>query len=94
MAGCSTVQFYSTGFHFVKFLPNGKIILEGYYENRFVADINNFNDEMPAAEYIEAVTDDTVLQLSRTSHIFLQTSGPGMIFFQNLISFAWFKALN
>lgn len=32
------------------------------YENRFVADINSFTDALPAAEYIEAVTDAVVLE--------------------------------
>jgi CRP-like cAMP-binding protein len=35
------------------------------YENRFVADISSFIDEIPAAEYIEAVTDAVVLEFSK-----------------------------
>lgn len=43
---------------------------EGYtryfvYENRFVADINSFRDEVPSAEYIEAVTDCSLLVFSK-----------------------------
>ncbi|MBB6272306.1 CRP-like cAMP-binding protein [Pedobacter cryoconitis] len=43
---------------------------EGYtryfvYENRFVADINSFRDEVPSAEYIEAVTDCKLLVFSK-----------------------------
>lgn len=43
---------------------------EGYtryfvYENRFIADINSFRDEIPTAEYIEAVTDSTLLVFSK-----------------------------
>ncbi|MCK7555816.1 Crp/Fnr family transcriptional regulator [Chitinophaga sedimenti] len=35
------------------------------YEHRFVADMSSFMDELPSAEYIEAVTDATVLEFSR-----------------------------
>ena len=35
------------------------------YEHRFVADMSSFMDELPSAEYIEAVTDAKVLEFSR-----------------------------
>ncbi len=47
------------------------------YENRFVVDINSFRDETPSAEYIEAVTDCTLLVFSREDFIRLSERIPG-----------------
>jgi CRP-like cAMP-binding protein len=55
---------------------------EGYtryfvYENRFVADINSFRDELPSAEYIEAVTDCTLLVFNKLDFEFLASTITG-----------------
>jgi len=44
------------------------------YENRFVADISSFIDEIPAAEYIEAVTDAVVLAFSTEDFKYLSAT--------------------
>ncbi|WP_420150827.1 Crp/Fnr family transcriptional regulator [Spirosoma sp.] len=35
------------------------------YENRFIVDMNSFRDEIPSAEYIEAITDCQILTFSK-----------------------------
>ncbi len=54
------------------------------YENRFVVDMNSFRDELPSAEYIEAVTDCQVLAFSKEDFTELSNSIPGWhdIFFK------------
>jgi len=47
------------------------------YENRFIVDINSFLDELPATEYIEAITDCKVLQFSKADFIELSLAIPG-----------------
>lgn len=47
------------------------------YENRFVADINSFRDEIPSAEYIEAVTDCKLLVFSKVDFTELSSTIPG-----------------
>ncbi|WP_443944778.1 Crp/Fnr family transcriptional regulator [Pedobacter sp. AW1-32] len=47
------------------------------YEGRFIVDINSFLDGLPAAEYIEAVTDCTVLQFSKAEFTELSLAIPG-----------------
>lgn len=47
------------------------------YEGRFVADINSFRDETPSAEYIEAVTECTLLVFSKEDFIALSSIIPG-----------------
>nr|WP_199077939.1 Crp/Fnr family transcriptional regulator [Pedobacter sp. ASV19] len=37
------------------------------YENRFVADINSFRDQLPSSEYIEAITDCSLMIFSKES---------------------------
>lgn len=46
------------------------------YENRFVADINSFIDEIPAAEYIEAGTDAVVLEFTKEDYLHLAGTIP------------------
>ncbi|MCK8495985.1 Crp/Fnr family transcriptional regulator [Spirosoma sp. RP8] len=51
------------------------------YENRFVVDINSFRDELPSAEYIEAITDCDLWVFSRKDFNQLSTlisEWPGM----------------
>ncbi len=38
------------------------------YENRFVADINSFRDEIPSSEYIEALTPCKLLVFSKEEY--------------------------
>ncbi|MDR6197723.1 Crp/Fnr family transcriptional regulator [Siphonobacter sp. SORGH_AS_0500] len=54
------------------------------YENRFVVDMNSFRDELPSAEYIEAVTDCQVLAFSKEDFTELSSVIPGWhdIFFK------------
>ncbi|BAV07480.1 cAMP-binding domain of CRP or a regulatory subunit of cAMP-dependent protein kinases [Filimonas lacunae] len=47
------------------------------YENRFVVDINSFRDDMPSAEYIEAITDCEVVAFSREDFTELSNTIPG-----------------
>ncbi len=47
------------------------------YENRFVVDINSFRDELPSAEYIEAVTDCTLLVFTKEDFGRLSARIPG-----------------
>lgn len=47
------------------------------YENRFIADINSFIDELPSAEYIEAVTDCEILVFSKKDFTELSITIPG-----------------
>jgi len=47
------------------------------YENRFVADTNSFIDELPSAEYIEAVTDCEILVFSKKDFTELSLTIPG-----------------
>jgi len=47
------------------------------YENRFVADTISFIDELPSAEYIEAVTDCKLLVFSKKDFMELATTIPG-----------------
>lgn len=47
------------------------------YENRFVADINSFRDEIPSAEYIEAITDCKLLVFSKSDFEVLAITIPG-----------------
>lgn len=42
-------------------------------ENRFAVDLNSFHNEIPSAEYVEAVTDCTLLVISKSS--FAELSG-------------------
>jgi CRP-like cAMP-binding protein len=47
------------------------------YENRFVVDISSFRDEVPSAEYIEAITDCQLLVFSKEDFTLLSTLIPG-----------------
>lgn len=47
------------------------------YENRFVADISSFMDELPSAEYIEAITDCELLVFSKKDFMELSAIIPG-----------------
>lgn len=47
------------------------------YENRFVADTMSFIDELPSAEYIEAVTDCELLVFSKKDFMELSSTIPG-----------------
>lgn len=47
------------------------------YENRFVVDINSFRDEVPSAEYIEAITDCQLLVFSKADFTRLSALIPG-----------------
>lgn len=47
------------------------------YEDRFIADINSFIDELPSAEYIEAVTDCEILVFSKQDFNELSLTIPG-----------------
>lgn len=47
------------------------------YENRFVVDINSFRDEIPSAEYIEAITDCRLLVFSKEDFSLLSARIPG-----------------
>ncbi|WP_219223402.1 Crp/Fnr family transcriptional regulator [Pedobacter antarcticus] len=47
------------------------------YENRFITDINSFIDEVPSAEYIEAVTDCEILVFSKKDFSELAMTIPG-----------------
>ncbi|MFD2968405.1 Crp/Fnr family transcriptional regulator [Sphingobacterium bambusae] len=44
------------------------------YEGRFVGDVNGYLDQSPALEYIEAITDCTLLTLNRADFAILETS--------------------
>ncbi|PZF72309.1 Crp/Fnr family transcriptional regulator [Taibaiella soli] len=54
------------------------------YENRFVVDMNSFQDEIPSAEYIEAVTDCEVIAFTKEDFLSLSATIPGWkdIFFK------------
>ncbi len=47
------------------------------YENRFVVDVNSFRDEIPSAEYIEAITDCQLLVFSKQDFTQLSALIPG-----------------
>ncbi|MEZ0543090.1 Crp/Fnr family transcriptional regulator [Fibrella arboris] len=47
------------------------------YENRFVIDMNSFRDEIPSAEYIEAITDCQLLVFSKDDFTHLAALIPG-----------------
>ncbi|GAB3280891.1 Crp/Fnr family transcriptional regulator [Larkinella harenae] len=47
------------------------------YENRFVVDINSFRDEIPSAEYIEAISDCQLLVFSKDDFTQLSALIPG-----------------
>ena len=47
------------------------------YENRFVVDVTSFRDEIPSAEYIEAITDCQLLVFSKEDFTQLSALIPG-----------------
>jgi CRP-like cAMP-binding protein len=47
------------------------------YEDRFAADFSSFRDELPASEYIEAVTDTSLLVFTQEDYKYLASAVPG-----------------